>query len=42
MKHIAQVINNQIVFTDRNKLDLDLSVYEGEAIVVDIQKKHTP
>lgn len=38
MKHIAQVINNQIVFTDRNKLDLDLSVYEGEAIVVDIQK----
>ena len=38
MKHLAQVLNNQMVFTDRNKLDLDLSVYEGDTIVVEISK----
>lgn len=38
MKHIAKIINNQIVFTDKYKLDNYLKSFEGESVVVSITK----
>tara|TARA_R100000951_G_scaffold38958_2_gene32866 strand:+ start:3776 stop:4159 length:384 start_codon:yes stop_codon:yes gene_type:complete len=36
MKHVARIINNQIVFTDKYKLDNYLKSFEGDSVVVSI------
>tara|TARA_R100000388_G_C7231142_1_gene154751 strand:- start:440 stop:823 length:384 start_codon:yes stop_codon:yes gene_type:complete len=38
MKHVAKIINGQIVFTDKNKLDAELQSFENQSVTVTITK----
>lgn len=38
MKHSAKILHNQIIFTDKHKLDDYLKSLEGESVVVSITK----
>lgn len=38
MKHSAKILHNQIIFTDKYKLDDYLKSFEGESVVVSITK----